>query len=45
MALYAAGRLEGLRIKHQLKHFVLRSRLYLNAIRCAFEELQILKTA
>ena len=45
MALYAAGRLEGLRIKHKLKHFALRSRLYLKAIRCAFDELQTLKTA
>ena len=45
MALYAAGRLESLRIKHQLKHFALRSRLYLNAIRWAFEMRQTLKTA
>ena len=27
MALYAAGRLEGLRVKHRLNHFALRSRL------------------
>ncbi len=45
MAIYAAGRLESLRIKHRLKHFALRSQLYLNALRCAFEELQNLKTA
>ena len=45
MALYAAARLEGLRIKHQLNHFALRSRLYLKALRSAFEELQTLKTA
>ena len=45
MALYAAGRLEGLRIKHRLKPFALRARLYLKAIRSAFEELQTLKTA
>ena len=45
MALYAACRLEGLRIKHRLNHFALRSRLYLKAIRCAFDELQSLKTA
>ena len=45
MALYAAARLEDLRIKHRLNHFALRSRLYLKAIRCAFEELQTLKTA
>ena len=45
MALYAASRLESLRIKHRLKHFALRSRLYLKAVRSAFEELQTLKTA
>ena len=45
MALYAASRLEGLRVKHRLNHFALRSRLYLKALRCAFEELQTLKTA
>ena len=45
MALYAAGRLESLRIKHRLNHFALRSRLYLKAIRYAFDELQMLKTA
>ena len=45
MAIYAAGRLESLRIKHQLKHFALRSQLYLKALRCAFEQLQTLKTA
>ena len=45
MALYAASRLEGLRIKHRLNHFALRSRLYLKAIRYAFDELQTLKTA
>ena len=42
MALYAAARLEGLRSKHRLKHFALRARLYLKAIRSAFEELQML---
>ena len=45
MALYAACRLEGLRIKHQLNHFALRARLYLKAIRYACDELQTLKTA
>ena len=45
MALYAAARLEGLPSKHRLKHFALRARLYLKAIRSAFEELQTLKTA
>ena len=45
MAIYAAGRLEGLRTKHRLNHFALRARLYLKALRCAFDELQMLKTA
>ena len=45
MALYAAARLEGLRSKHRLKHFALRARLYLKAMRSAFDELQTLKTA
>ena len=45
MAIYAAAQLEGLRVKHHLNHFALRSRLYLKAIRYAFDELQILKTA
>ena len=45
MALYAACRLESLRVQHRLNHFALRSRLYLKAIRYAFDELQMLKTA
>ena len=45
MAIYAAAQLEGLRVKHHLNHFALRSKLYLKAIRYAFDELQILKTA
>ena len=45
MAIYAAGRLEGLRTKHRLNHFALRARLYLKALRCAFDELQMIKTA
>ena len=45
MALYAAGRLESLRVKHRLNHFALRARLYLKALRCAFDELQMIKTA
>ena len=45
MAIYAACRPEGLRVKHRMNHFALRSRLYLKAIRYAFDELQILKAA
>ncbi|MXX12322.1 MAG: transposase [Gemmatimonadetes bacterium] len=45
MAIYAAARLEGLRVKHHLNHFALRSKLYLRAIRYAFDELQNLKAA
>lgn len=45
MALYAAFRLEGLAIKHRINHFALRSKLYIKAIRYAFDELQNLKAA
>ena len=45
MAIYAAFRLEGLTVKHRMNPFALRAKLYLKAIRYAFEELQILKTA
>jgi len=45
MAIYAAFRLEKLSVKHRINHFALRSRLYINAIRCAFDELQNLKAA
>jgi hypothetical protein len=45
MAIYAAFRLEELRIRHRMNHFALRSQLYMKAIRYAFDELQILKAA
>ena len=45
MAIYAAFSLEWLRIKQQIKPFALRSKLYLKAIQCAFDELQRLKAA
>jgi hypothetical protein len=45
MAIYAAFRLEGLRVKHSMNPFALRAKLYLKAIRYAFLELQILKAA
>ncbi len=45
MAIYAALSLEWLRIKQRMNPFALRSKLYLKAIRQAFEELQHLKTA
>ena len=45
MSIYTAFRLEGLRLKHGVKHFALRARLYLQAIRHAFNELQLLKAA
>jgi hypothetical protein len=45
MAMYAAFRLEGLRIKHRMNHGALRARIYLNALRHAFDELQLLKAA
>ena len=45
MSIYAAFRLEGLRLKHRINHFALRAKLYLKAIRRAFDELQLLKAA
>ena len=45
MALYAAFRVECLRIKHHWKNHTLKTKLYLKAIRAAFEQLQKLKTA
>ena len=44
MALYAAFRVECLRIKHGLKNHALKTKLYMKAIRAAFEQLQKLKT-
>ena len=45
MALYAAFRVECLRIKHHLKNHALKTKLYVKAIRAAFEQLQKLKAA
>jgi len=45
LSIYAAFRLECLSIKHKLNHFALRAKLYLKAVRFAFDELQILKCA
>ncbi|MCE2449223.1 MAG: transposase [Candidatus Latescibacteria bacterium] len=45
MAIYAAFSLEWLRIKQRMNPFALRSKLYLKAIRHAFDELQKLKAA
>ena len=43
MSLYAAARLEVLSIKQKMNTFALKSKLYIKAIRLAFEELQALK--
>ena len=43
MSLYTAARLEVLCIKQKLNTFTLKNKLYIKAIRLAFEELQILK--
>jgi hypothetical protein len=43
LSIYAAFRLEYLSIKHKLNHFALRAKLYLKAVRLAFDELQTLK--
>ena len=45
IAIYAACRLTWLSVKHRLNHAALRTRLYLTAVRHAFDELQSLKTA
>lgn len=45
LSIYAAFRLECLSIKHKLNHFALRAKLYLKAVRLAFDELQTLKCA
>ena len=45
LSIYAAFRLECLAIKHKLNPFALRAKLYLKAIRLAFDELQTLKCA
>lgn len=44
-ALYAVFKLECLKIKHHFNHFALRSKIYLKALRSAYDELQILKAA
>ena len=45
MSIYSVCRLEWLSVRHQINHFALRTRIYLKAIRHAFDELQLLKTA
>ena len=45
MAIYSACRLEWISVTHQTNHFALRTRIYLKAIRHAFDELQLLKAA
>ncbi|MBT4500279.1 MAG: hypothetical protein HOC74_21310 [Gemmatimonadetes bacterium] len=45
MGLYATFRVECLRVGYRMKHFALRAKLYMKAIRSAFDELQKLKTA
>ena len=45
MSLYASARLEMLSIQQGLNQFALKSKLYINAIRLAFDQLQDLKSA
>ena len=45
MAIYSACRLEWTSVTHRMNHFALRTRIYLKAIRHAFDELQLLKAA
>jgi hypothetical protein len=44
-ALYAVYKLECLKIRHQFNHFALRAKIYLKALRSAYDELQLLKAA
>ncbi len=44
-ALYAIFKLECLKIKHHFNHFALRSKIYLKALKSAYDELQVLKAA
>ncbi len=44
-ALYAVFKLECLKIKHKFNHFALRAKIYLKALRSAYDELQLLKAA
>ena len=45
MSLYASARLEMLSIQQGLNQFALKTKLYINAIRLAFDQLQVLKSA
>ena len=45
LAIYAACRLTWLSVTHGLNHVALRTRLYLKAVRHAFDEFQLLKAA
>ena len=45
LAIYAACRLTWLSVTHGLNRVALRTRLYLKAVRHAFDELQLLKAA
>ena len=45
MSIYSACRLEWLGVRHRMNHFALRTRIYLKAVRYAFDELQALKAA
>ncbi|MEA3457585.1 MAG: IS701 family transposase, partial [Candidatus Thermoplasmatota archaeon] len=38
-------KLECLKIKHHFNHFALRSKIYLKALKSAYDELQVLKAA
>jgi IS4 transposase len=45
MSIYAAFQLECLKLKHQMNHFALRSRIYVKALQQAMRELSFLKSA
>lgn len=45
MAIYAVFKLECLKIKHSINHFALRSKIYLNSLRSAYQQLAVLQRA
>lgn len=45
MSIYAAFQLECLKLKHNMNHFALRSRIYINALQQAMCQLYLLKSA
>ncbi len=45
MSIYAAFKLECLKLKHHLNHFALRAKMFLKSQQLAYAELQLLRAA